>query len=143
MIGIGSARGSGRKRALAVLLVLAAASASVAAADKSRLWTSESGLYRVGYTSELDPITINEIHAWTLHVETADGEPVANADIEISGGMPAHNHGLPTRPRVTEYLGRGDYRVEGMRFHMRGDWEISVTINARPGRDVCRIPLTL
>lgn len=143
MIGPGSMRDSGRKRALAVLLVLTAGSAPVAAADEGRLWSSESGLYRVGYTSELDPITINEIHAWTLHVETADGEPVANADIEISGGMPAHNHGLPTRPQVTEYLGHGDYRVEGMRFHMRGQWEISVMISARPGRDVCRIPLTL
>jgi hypothetical protein len=143
VIKIDSRRHWSRRLALAALLILSAATGPVAEAGGARLWTSESGLYRVGYMSQLDPITINEIHSWTLHVETADGTPVANADIEIRGGMPAHNHGLPTLPEVTEYLGKGDYRVEGMRFHMRGEWEIYVTISAAPGRDVCRIPLTL
>lgn len=133
------------KHTLTALLVVASAPASIsaAAAAESRFWNCESGLYRLGYTSALAPIQINEIHAWTLHVETADGAPVADADVTLEGGMPVHDHGLPTHPRVTEYLGDGDYRVEGMRFHMRGEWEISVTIRAAPGRDVCRISLEL
>lgn len=104
-------------------------------------WLSQTGHYRVRYTSKLDPIVINRIHAWTLHVETADGEPVLNADIAVVGGMPEHDHGLPTSPRMTQDLGDGDYLVEGMRFHMNGHWEITISIRAGDYRDDIVIPL--
>ena len=57
--------------------------------------------------------------------------------------MPAHNHGLPTQPRVKADLGAGHYRVEGMRFHMAGHWEIRVTIAAAGREDTVVIPLDL
>jgi hypothetical protein len=44
---------------------------------------------------------------------------------------------------VTRYLGDGKYLLEGMRFHMPGDWEILVTIESPGQRDVVRIPLAL
>ncbi len=121
--------------------VLLAASTAAAAAGPE--WTSQAGLYHVSYRSELEPIEINKIHSWVLHVTTADGDPVENAEITFDGGMPAHNHGLPTQPSVTKYLGNGDYRVEGIRFHMTGEWEITVTISTSLGRDTCTIPLKL
>jgi hypothetical protein len=68
------------------------------------------------------------MHKWTLHVETADGELVENATITVDGDMPEHGHGLPTRPRVTEYLGNGDYLVEGVKFQMGGWWVMDFTI---------------
>ena len=122
-----------RKRmAAAVLLCFATCATAIAAEhghhqDKHH-WTAEKGLYKVSHTSALQPIEINRIHEWVLHIETADGEPVENAVITIDGGMPAHNHGLPTSPRVTEYLGDGNYRAEGFRFHMKGHWQIRITI---------------
>lgn len=91
-------------------------------------WLSEQGLYTVSYTSSVQPIEINRMHEWVLHIETEAGDVVENAAISIEGGMPAHNHGMPTSPRVTEYLGNGDYRVQGLRFHMKGEWQIIVTI---------------
>jgi hypothetical protein len=123
---------------LAATLVVASASAGAA-----EQWSSKQGLYRVSYRSELAPIEINKIHTWVLHVTTADGTPVENAKIEFNGGMPTHNHGLPTQPSVTEHLGHGDYRVEGIRFHMAGDWEITITIDGAAGHDTCTIPLKL
>jgi hypothetical protein len=57
--------------------------------------------------------------------------------------MPLHNHGLPTDPKMTAELGGGDYRVEGMRFHMNGDWELTVTVDVDGRRDTVVIPLTL
>lgn len=128
---------------LTALCALASVAVAPHAAAAEDLYSCASSLYRVGYTSATEPIEINEIHAWVLHVETADGEPVRDADITIEGGMPAHDHGLPTRPMVTEALGDGDYRIGGMRFHMSGEWELEITIDAAPGRDVCTIPLTL
>jgi hypothetical protein len=107
------------------------------------VWTSRSGDFRLRYSSDLDPLVINRMHNWILGVETADGKPVEDARISVVGGMPDHDHGLPTQPQVTRYLGDGKYLLEGMRFHMPGDWEISVTIETPGQRDVVRIPLTL
>jgi hypothetical protein len=50
---------------------------------------------------------------------------------------------LPTRPRVTSELGDGDYRLDGMRFHMHGYWEIEVTVVTGQGSTVIVIPLQL
>lgn len=111
--------------------------------DGNPAWTSKSGYYRVSYTSKLNPIVINRIHSWVLHVETADSKPVVDAEITVDGGMPAHDHGLPTSPRTTQYLGDGNYVIEGLRFHMNGYWEIVITINARGRRDTVVIPLDL
>jgi hypothetical protein len=124
-------------------IVLLAVSPAALTDDAGHMWTSKAGLYRVGYKSELEPIEINKIHNWVLHVETAAGSPVLDAMITISGGMPAHNHGLPTEPRVTKNMGHGDYLVEGMRFHMAGAWVITVAISAAAGQDTCTIPLEL
>ena len=96
---------------------------------------SEQGFYRVAYNSKLDPIALNKIHSWVLHVETAAGEPVTDAEIGVSGGMPKHNHGLPTVPRVTQYLGDGNYLVEGMKFQMGGRWVITFSVAAEGEND--------
>ena len=66
-----------------------------------------------------------------------------NATILVDGGMPEHQHGLPTRPEVTEYLGDGDYRVEGMKFNMTGYWELQVSVEAGGVRDVAIFELVL
>ena len=107
------------------------------------MFQSESGNHRLGYESRLEPIVINRIHAWELHLETADGEPVTGAAISVQGGMPAHDHGLPTEPRVTRELGGGRYLLEGMRFHMNGFWEITIRLEAAGERDVVIVPLRL
>ena len=54
-----------------------------------------------------------------------------------------HDHGLPTRPRVTEELGDGDYRLDGLRFHMGGYWEIFVDVTTDSGTKTVVIPLRL
>jgi hypothetical protein len=104
---------------------------------------AEDSELRVSYSTPAGPPEINRIHSWILHLESADGVPVENANIEVIGGMPEHDHGLPTQPRVTEELGNGDYRLDGMRFHMRGHWEITVTVVTAEGSSVVVIPLYL
>ncbi len=89
---------------------------------------SGNHLFMVSYVSEASPIPINKIHSWKLTVKTASGEPVSVAVISIDGRMPEHKHGLPTRPQVTENLGGGTFRVEGMKFQMPGWWEVSFGI---------------
>jgi len=100
------------------------------AADILDSQSTDGGHFTVSATSRLDPVVINETHAWTLHIETADGSPVTDAEITIDGGMPEHNHGFPTSPRVTENLGEGDYLLEGMRFNMGGVWVLTLEISS-------------
>jgi hypothetical protein len=111
--------------------------------DRSTTRLSAEGVYRVSYVSRLDPILVNWIHAWTLHIATPDGRPVERAAVSVDGKMPQHIHGLPTRPRVASELGHGDYQVEGLKFHMPGWWVVDFEIEAAGRRDVVRFNLVL
>jgi hypothetical protein len=99
--------------------------------------------WSVDYESSLKPIPINRMHSWEIVVRDDDGKPVTGAEISVEGGMPVHDHGLPTRPRVTEELGDGRYLLEGLRFHMAGEWEIVLTIKADGKTRIVVIPLRL
>jgi hypothetical protein len=98
--------------------------------DYSTTRLSDKNIYRVTILPSADPIPVNELHTWTLHVETPGGDIIENAIIKVDGDMPEHGHGLPTRPEVTEYLGNGDYLVEGMKFQMTGWWVMEFDITA-------------
>ncbi len=97
----------------------------------------------VTYTAPSGGPVINKMHTWILHIEDVSGTGVEGAIIDVEGGMPQHNHGLPTKPRVTEDLGGGDYKLEGMRFHMSGYWEIVVSITTDSGTLKVTLPLQL
>ncbi len=107
-----------------------------AASHAEMIEQTRAGHFLVTATSQLDPLATNRIHTWTLHVEDAAGQIVENASIQVVGGMPAHDHGLPTAPRVTAYLGDGDYLLEGMKFHMRGGWRVELTLRSDDVTDV-------
>lgn len=111
--------------------------------DYSTTRSSEKGLFNVSYSASTGTVPVNEMHQWTLHVETSDGQIVENADITVDGDMPQHGHGLPTRPQVTEYLGNGDYLVEGLRFQMGGWWVMDFTISANGQDDAVRFNMML
>jgi hypothetical protein len=91
---------------------------------------SNNGLFRASVISEMDPVVINQLHKWTLSLTTADGSPVEDATIAVTGNMPAHAHGMPTSPQVTANLGGGNYTVEGMQFQMGGEWEVIFNVSS-------------
>jgi hypothetical protein len=90
---------------------------------------SDRDLFHVSVSSNLDPLVLNEIHSWTVHVETPDGQAVEGAQISVDGGMPDHNHGFPTTPSITEELGGGNYLLDGVKFSMAGWWELKLNID--------------
>jgi len=104
---------------------------------------AQASEFVVTYSTPDGPPEINQMHSWVLHVETDQGVPVEGAEIEVDGGMPAHDHGLPTKPRVTEELGGGDYRLDGVRFHMSGYWEMVITIRSDDSEETVVVSLTL
>lgn len=111
--------------------------------DTSTTRLTDGGTFRISYTSGLQPIAINQLHTWTLHVATPDGRPVTGATLAVTGGMPGHNHGLPTQPQVTQDKGSGDYLLEGMKFQMPGHWTVTVQVKAAGQQDSATFQLLL
>jgi hypothetical protein len=111
--------------------------------DTSTTRSSDNGLFQVSYTPESGTVPVNQTHQWTLHVETADGQPVENATITVDGGMPQMGHGLLTHPRAPKSLGNGDYLVEGVKFEMAGWWLMDFTITANGQTDTVQFNMIL
>lgn len=111
--------------------------------DYSTTRISDDGLFKVSYATSTGIVPVNQMHQWTLHVETTDGQPVEDATIGVDGDMPQHGHGLPTQPRVTKNLGNGDYLVDGMKFQMGGWWLMDFTITANGKTDAVHFNMML
>jgi hypothetical protein len=124
---------------VAWLLVLPAAQAE----NTSLVAESQPTGLTVALSSQLAPLTINQMHNWIVTVTSADGRPVEDATILVDGGMPAHNHGLATHPRITDYLGDGQYLLQGMRFHMNGEWVVVLRIEHSGRRHTAEFNLHL
>lgn len=105
------------------------------ALDYGRTRVSDGAQYRATIHPQGDSIPKGTLQRWTLHVETMNGAPVDSATISVTGGMPQHGHGLPTKPRVTRSLGDGDYLVEGMKFNMGGWWVVRFRLDSSIGLD--------
>lgn len=97
---------------------------------------TREGRYRVSLAPAEGEVPLGTLHAWIVRVETPDGAPVTPTRLAFDGGMPQHGHGLPTQPRVTRALGDGAFLVEGVRFHMHGDWRLVVELVGPAGPDV-------
>lgn len=95
---------------------------------------SEGGLYIVRYSPDVDPVPNAILFGLDVLVETAEGEASDVTALEFDATMPAHAHGMQTRPEV-ESLGNGRFRVEGLKFHMRGRWEMRFNIDGAAGAD--------
>ena len=151
--GMETALKSGWLYALAVVaLVMVAFGAHVATLDArsakperdlARSQTTAGGLYVAAIEPEVAEVKQGVLHSWVLTVKTADGKPVDDAHVAIDGGMPEHNHGLPTAPEMTEHLGEGRYRIEGVKFSMTGWWELKFDISSPAGSDTATFNLVL
>lgn len=101
------------------------------------------GLYVVTLegAQTLQPRKMYTLQAMVIGSE--GGQPVTGATITVDGGMPQHNHVLPTRPRVTKDLGNGSYEISGLRFNMGGWWEVKLTITGPAGTDTVTFNLSV
>lgn len=118
-------------------------SAPPADLDLSRSKATEKGVFLASVEPEAGSFKQGEMHSWMLMLKKPDGTPVEDASIKVDGGMPDHNHGLPTSPQVTSHLGEGRYRVEGVKFNMGGWWVLRFAISAPTGADEAVFNLAL
>jgi putative intracellular protease/amidase len=98
------------------------------------------------YTATLEPrqpIRVRELMTIPVRIADAQGRLLEGARISVDGGMPEHGHGLPTHPRVSRALGDGVYEIQGVRFNMRGWWELKLAIESPAGADSVTFNLSL
>ena len=110
----------------AISLLLTLFSASAADVNLPDLNGVTDKGFKIEIYSELSPLSINTIHSWHISVLDRDDEILELEELNVFGGMPEHDHGLPTQPEVTMRLDNGDYLLEGVRFHMQGHWELQI-----------------
>ncbi|UVK36502.1 FixH family protein [Mesorhizobium sp. AR10] len=120
---------------LAIVYLTVPQSAKFAGLDTSRSKTTANRLFVASFQPERGVIRQGELQSWLLTLKTVKGAPVEGAAITVSGGMPQHNHGLPTSPQATDYLGDGRYRIDGLKFTMSGWWQLRFAISAAAGSD--------
>lgn len=116
----------------------AASAATKAPAATADAWhsTSLAGRFRISIRPEAGRIPIGPLHAWIVSIETPEGQPAEIRQLVFDGGMPQHGHGFETKPEVTDRLGPGVFRVDGIRFHMAGRWRIRIDVAADGAADV-------
>jgi len=60
----------------------------------------------------------------------------------VDADMPAHKHGMNTQAELVE-IGESQYRVDGMLFHMKGDWVITVEVTGGGGIERATFPVLI
>jgi hypothetical protein len=96
---------------------------------------SDGGHFTLRVTGLDHPERLNLLHGFDLSLATADGSPVSGASIVLAGRRRTSSNPLPTAPRVSPAPGEGNYRVEGLRLHMPGEWHLVFEIEFAHIRD--------
>jgi hypothetical protein len=91
--------------------------------DQALAGMTEADNFYVVVTPEPNPIPFQELFELEVKVFSSDAAeaPVDGVALDqVRATMPAHGHGMKTKPKVTR-TGPGTFRVEGMKFHMQGE----------------------
>ncbi len=99
--------------AATVALWLAAAPALACQAPENSTQTGP-----LSFAAQPSPIPLNQPFALQMAVCASKPDRIA-----VDATMPAHRHGMNYRAVVTP-LAPGEFRAEGLLFHMPGEWEI-------------------
>lgn len=68
--------------------------------------------------------------------------PPTPTDLTFDARMPEHNHGMVVKPKVTT-VAPGEFKIEGVKLHMAGKWELSVKMTAGTAPVAVSIPYQL
>lgn len=80
------------------------------------------GVYKGKFFYEEEKAPIKEKHSWLLYLENGKGEIMEGAQIYVDGINEEAGRGFANPPTISEYLGNGHYRVDGIYFSVPGTW---------------------
>lgn len=93
---------------------------------------SNGGTYLVRWRSEPAEIPrgpLFAIEAWVFEARAPDA-PLPDVELVVDAAMPEHLHGMNRVPTIAR-SGAG-FRVEGMKLHMPGNWELYFDVARGP-----------
>ena len=78
--------------------------------------------------------SVGDFQNCTLKLQSTQALP-SDLAIGVDGGMPAHGHGLPTAPKVVATDKAGEYRIEGLKYSMTGEWLLGFMLQSKTLND--------
>ena len=86
---------------------------------------------QLAYRLRPDPVPVGRHFAIDIVVCPKGNVPLP-AELRVDATMPEHRHGMNYRPSI-QSVGPGQYRAEGLLFHMPGRWELVFELRDRNG----------
>lgn len=118
------------RRATAAAAALAMAAPLCTVAAPACTLPSSTGRLCVAVEPQATP-QVGRYAAWKVRITDREGVP-ADVALSVRGGMPAHGHGLPSKPAVRRTAG-GEFQIEGLLFNMPGDWVVVFDMRSNSG----------
>ena len=117
---------------------------------------TRNGKYLVDWVPVPAPIPTSELFEVRVTLlDAKTGVPVPDAKVRVDARMPQHGHGMATRPVEDPgtCTGSGDamtcthpdgiYLTRGMKFHMPGEWTLTISVEGPAGNDQLVVRTTL
>jgi len=126
-----------------------APAASVPAASKAAApqfgVKSNNGTYFLLISPAPDQLPLNELFSMNVRVLNVDRTPISPAgsvQLTVDAAMPAHHHGMNTKPKVSANPD-GSFTVSGMMLHMAGQWDLYFDITRNGVTERAQVSTTL
>lgn len=126
----------------------ASASATASLPNDSDAWRwapSQANGFWCGWKPVQAPLEMGPSFPIEVRVSTSkDGEPLdlSPQQIAVDARMPDHGHGMLQHVEIQQ-LGPGHFRVNGMRLHMLGYWELTVDVTRGAWTERAQFPIEL
>ena len=104
---------------------------------------SDGGLYHVEVWPDIPPARLGHLHAWRVRVQRVDGQPTTLSRLAFTASMPQHGHGLTTAPLATRGFDDGTFLVDGVLFHMSGEWMLRIEFVGSEGPDAVEFSINV
>lgn len=101
---------------------------------------SKNGNYQATLACSTVPVT-GPFQECSLQLHNATD--LESLIIAVDGGMPAHGHGLPTAPQAVATGQPGEYRIEGLKYSMPGEWLLGFLLDNAGQQDKIVFRFTL
>ena len=97
------------------------------------LQETDKKMFSATFSCEKKP-RIGEFKVCHLQLKRGD-ENMSDAKVSIDGGMESHGHGLPTQPQIIATEVPGQYKIEGLKFTMPGEWMVGFKVLTKEQSD--------
>jgi cytochrome c peroxidase len=114
-------------------LLLAGCSGNAATTTWQRQQVSSSGQYQATLTCATAP-AVAIFQECSLQLRSEQALP-PDLTLAVDGGMPSHGHGLPTAPQAIPTDKAGEFRIDGLKYSMTGEWVLGFWLHSAAGQD--------